>query len=128
MSSLIEQIDALEPGVVRVFRDADDDIGFREAVLFLDGEEIGWVDYKNVFEARVKSGRHTLYAFNRIFKTKAIEFEIQPAERITFQVANVGGIFFKFCMMLCMGIPSIRLQREVADDKRTSRRAKRMVG
>lgn len=112
MSSIVDQIDALEPGTVRIFRDSVLDIGFREAILYLDGEEVGWVDYKHVLELPIKAGSHTLQAFNRVLKSKTVEFEIAAGERITFQVANVGGFLFKFFMMLCMGIPSIRLWRE----------------
>ena len=129
MSSLIDQIDALEPGLIRVFRDSEDDIGFREAAIYLDDEQVGWVEYKHVLEIPVKPGSHTIRAFNRVFNTKTIEFDIQPGERVTFQVANTGGILFKFFMMLCMGIPSIRLSREADKEADSPRHAssKRML-
>ena len=116
MSSIVEQIDALEPGQIRVYRDFAKDIGFREAVLYLDGEQVGNVDYKHVFECPVKPGSHTLRAFNRVMHSKTIEFDVQPGERVTFQVANVGGFFFKIAMLLCMGIPKIRLSIETNED------------
>ena len=115
MAGLIEQIDALEPGLIRVFRDSEADIGFREALMYLDDEPIGSVDYKQIFEVKARPGPHTLYAFNRIFKTDVLSFELGPGERITFQVVNTGGPFFAFFMMLGMGIPRIRLQREASD-------------
>jgi len=115
MAGLIEQIDALEPGVLRVFRDSGDDIGFREALMYLDEEPIGAVDYKQIFEMTVRPGSHRIYAFNRIFKTEPLAFDVKPGERVTFQVANTGGAFFAFFMMLGMGIPRIRLQRESAE-------------
>jgi hypothetical protein len=116
MSSIADQIDALEPGLLRVFRDSDNDIGFREAIIFLDGEKIGWVDYKHVLETPLKPGTHTLRAFNRILHSKPVEFNVGPGERVTFQVANVGGFIFKVLMMLTMGIPSIRLNQETAGE------------
>jgi hypothetical protein len=116
MSSIVDQIDALEPGVLRDFRDSDKDIGFREAIIYLDGEKVGWVDYKHVLEVPIKPGPHSLRAFNRILNSKTVEFTVEPGERLTFQVANVGGFIFKFLMMLCMGIPSIRLNQESAEE------------
>lgn len=129
MSSLIEQIDSLEPGIIRVFRDSEDDVGFREAVIFLDGEQVGWVDYKHVLEVSVRAGSHSLRAFNRVLNSKTLEFDIKPGERITFQVVNFGGFFFKFFMMLCMGIPSIRLTREAEKEADSPKHAtsKRML-
>jgi hypothetical protein len=115
MPGLIEQIDALEPGVLRVFRDSDADIGFREALMFLDDELIGGVDYKQIFETRLKPGSHTLHASNRVFKSEKISFQVNAGDRVTFLVANTGGPLFAFGMMLGMGIPRIRLQLEIAD-------------
>lgn len=125
MPGLIEQIDALEPGVLRVFRDSDADIGFREALMFLDDELIGGVDYKQIFETRIRPGTHTLHAFNRVFKSERITFEIKPADRVTFLVANTGGPLFAFGMMLGMGIPRIRLQMEIADPAEGQRKARK---
>lgn len=115
MPSIAEQIDALEPGVIRVFRDSDHDIGFREALLYLDDEQVGSVDFRHSCEINVRPGTHTLQAFNRIFRSKKLTFDIKPGERISFQTANVGGGCFIFFMMLTMGIPKIHLWREVAD-------------
>ena len=123
MSSLIDQIDALEPGLIRIFRDSEDDIGFREALIYLDGEQVGWVDFKHVLELPIRPGQHTLRAFNRVMNSKVLEFGIKPGERVTFQVANVGGILFKFFMMLCMGIPSIRLTREALEESKAPKHA-----
>jgi hypothetical protein len=125
MSSIVDQIDALEPGQIRVYRDSVKDIGFREAVIYLDDAQVGTVDFKHVFECPVKPGSHTLRAFNRVMHSKTIEFEVQPGERVTFQVANVGGFFFKVAMLLCMGIPSIRLTMEKEDTAPTERTASR---
>jgi hypothetical protein len=115
MPGLIEQIDALEPGILRVFRDSDADIGFREALMFLDDELIGRVDYKQIFEVSIHPGSHTLHAFNRVLKTEKITFDLKPGDRINFLVVNTGGPLFALGMMLGMGIPRIRLQLEVAD-------------
>jgi hypothetical protein len=129
MSTLIEQIDSLEPGTLRVFRDSGDDIGFREALIFVDGEEVGWVDFKHVLEVPIHPGSHTIRAFNRVLHSKTLEFEAKPGERLTFQVANVGGVFFKFFMMLCMGIPGMRLTQELSDEVDSSirKQSKRML-
>jgi len=116
MSSLIDQIDALEPAVLRVFRDSDSDIVFREALIYIDGEQVGWVDFKHLLEVNIRPGNHTIRAFNRVLSSKTLEFEAKPGERITFQVANVGGFLFNFFMMLCMGIPRIRLWRETVQE------------
>ncbi len=126
MPGLIEQIDALEPGMLRVFRDSEADIGFREALMFLDDELIGGVDYKQILEIRIRPGTHTLQASNRVFKTERISFQVNPADRLTFLVANTGGPLFAIGMMLGMGIPRIRLQLEIADPRqRTGRNARK---
>jgi hypothetical protein len=80
----------------------------------VDGEFAASADFKQIVEIRVRAGSHTIQAFNRVFKSKRIAFDIDPGERINFQAANVGGGFFIFFMMLAMGIPRIVLKREVA--------------
>ena len=80
---------------------------------------MGYVDYKHVLEISVRPGAHTIKGFNRILHSKPIDFEIKPGERVTFQVANVGGFLFKFFMMLCMGIPTIRLTREAPEEAKS---------
>lgn len=115
MPGLIEQIDALEHGTLRVYRDSAEDIGFREALLYLDDEPIGNVGFKQIFEMSIRPGHHTLHAFNRIFKTEKIPFEAKPGGWVTFLAVNKGGPLFVLGMMLGMGIPRIRLQLEAAD-------------
>ena len=115
MANIIDQIDALEPGVVRIYRDSESDIGYREALVYLDGELAGSVDYKHVLEIEVRPGEHELYAYNRVFKTHRICFDVRPGERVNFQAANVAKGLFIFFMMLGMGIPRITLVRDRAD-------------
>ena len=114
LTNIIDQIDRMEPGVLRVFRDSDKDIGFREAILFVDSKEAAVVPYRKWVEIPVPAGRHTLHAHNRLFGSERIEFDIKPGERITFQVANVGGWLFAFFMLLQMGAPRIVLTRDAS--------------
>ena len=127
MRTLAEQINELEPAIVRVFRDAESDIGYREAILFLDGEESRSVEFRQYVEIPVRPGPHTLRASNRVFKSKEFSFTVQPGERVTFQVANTGTGFYIFFMLLCMGIPRIELKMEAPEplgraDRQESRR------
>lgn len=110
---IIEQIDRMEPGVLHVFRDSEHDIGFREAVLFVDGKEVAQVAFKRWVEIPVPAGTHTLQAYNRVFRSEQLELDIRPGERLTFQVANVGGWLFALMMVLQMGVPRIVLKPEI---------------
>lgn len=115
MPSIAEQIDALEPAILRVYRDSDQDIGYREALLYLDGQPIGSVEFKQVLEIPIRAGSYVLHAHNRVFRSQKIAFDVKPGERISFQTANVGGGWYIFFMMLAMGVPRIKLWRETAE-------------
>lgn len=122
MPSIAEQIDALEPAILRVYRDSEFDIGYREALLFLDGNPVGSVDFKHSFEMPLRAGTYVLHAHNRVFRSQKIEFTVRPGERVSFQTANVGGGCFIFFMMLAMGCPRIQLWRETPEHAEGSRR------
>jgi hypothetical protein len=115
MKTIAEQIDALEPGIIRVFRDAANDIGYREAILFVDGKESRSVEFRQRVEIPVPPGTHTLRASNRVFKSREYTFTVSPGEVVTFQVANTGRGFYIFFMLLCMGIPRIELLQDVPE-------------
>jgi hypothetical protein len=126
MRTLADQINELEPGTIRVFRDAESDIGYREAILFVDGEESRTVEFRQYVEIPVRPGTHTLRASNRVFKSKEFTFSVAPGERVTFQVANTGRGFYIFFMLLCMGIPRIELRMEAPEKlDRTERQESR---
>lgn len=115
MSSIVEQISALEPGMIRVYRDAESDVGYREVILYLDGRESRSVKFKEIVEIPVRPGTHTLRATNRVFKSAEYTFEVQPGQCVSFQAANTGKGLYVLFMLLCMGIPKIELRMETPE-------------
>jgi len=126
MPTIVEQIDSLEPATIRVFRDSDNDVGFREALIFVDGEQVGQVDYKKMIEVQVRPGHHVIHASNRVVKSHEIAFDLEPGQRITFQAINTGGFWFKALMVaLCLGVPKMRLELEKPDPLDAKQKSKR---
>ena len=100
---------------IRVFRDAEEDIGYRECLVFIDDIHVGEVMPRRNLEFEVEPGWHTIHATNRVRKTQRIRFQAKAGERVTFQVGNTGGAFYDFFSWMQVAIPNIFLKREEAE-------------
>jgi hypothetical protein len=111
------QIETVPPAAkLRVFRDSEEDIGYRECLIIIDGEEVGNVRHRRNLEIELEPGIHVIQACNRVRKTGKLSFSLKPGERITFQVANSGGAFYEFFAWMQVAIPKISLRREMPEE------------
>lgn len=111
------QIETVPPSaILRVFRDSEEDIGYRECLISIDGEEIGSVRHRRNLEIELMPGTHVIQACNRVRKTEKLRFFLKPGERVTFQVANVGGAFYEFLAWMQVAVPKIVLSREEPEE------------
>lgn len=107
------QIETVPPSAkLRVFRDSEEDIGYRECLISIDGEEIGNVRHRRNLEIELAPGPHVIQACNRVRKTEKLSFVAKAGERITFQVANSGGAFYEFFAWMQVAVPKITLRQE----------------
>jgi len=99
------------PGKIIVSRDNPKDIGFREAVIFIDGNQAAVLRPKKSAELDVAPGKHQIQASNRMLKSPVLDFEIAEGETISFSTGNVAGGCFMLFMILQMAAPRIVLER-----------------
>jgi hypothetical protein len=70
-----------------VARDSEKDIKIRGLFIYLDGEEVANLSYRDIFETEVSPGAHRLKATNTLF-TQESEFEVTAGDVVRFQVSN----------------------------------------
>ena len=111
------QIETVPPSAkLRVFRDSEEDIGYRECLIILDGEQVGNVAHRRNLEMELNPGWHVIQGCNRVRKTEKLSFFVKPGERVTFQIANLGGAFYEFFAWMQVAVPRITLRREEPEE------------
>ena len=98
------------PGKIVISRTDSRDIGFREAVILLDGEQVAVLRAGKTAEIEVAAGKHTIRASNRMLKTPVLDIEVAEGETLSFNTANIATGCFTFLMILQMAAPKIILE------------------
>ncbi len=96
--------------LLRILRCAPDDVKYREAIIFLNDTEIANLAYGDEKAIKIEPGIYSIRAYNRVLKSKTIDFIAQPGDIVSFEVANVSSFMYVLLMILQMGPPSMRLK------------------
>jgi len=103
-----------EPARITVTRRSDNDAGFREIFVSLDGEPLTMLQYGDEFTCEVKAGPHRLKAHNTLFwKTRQIV--LRPGEHARFTAINRKGPI-SFGLLFMLGAFPLYLTFERASD------------
>lgn len=114
-----------------VRRDHPRDIGYREAILHLDGVEVENLASGDRFVMGIGPGVHELRAHNRFFRSKAVRFKVEEDDTAFFTVGNIPNGCYALLLFLQMAPPSIVLFQVGANgvaisEDRSGRRAPRV--
>lgn len=96
---------------LRVSRQDDRDIKFRESIIILDGKQVANLKYGQDCELEVEAGRHVIQAWNRAFKSANIEFDLAAGQTASFSTGNLPNGCFAVLMLLQMAPPTVMLRR-----------------
>lgn len=93
-----------------ITRKDERDVKFREAIILMDGEEIANLAYGESRELMIQPGKHTLQAYNRVFRSATLPFEVADRGQVSFSTGNIPNGCFGFLMLLQIAPPSIFLE------------------
>lgn len=93
-------------------RDSPDDVGYRQVILSLDGEEIGELLYRKQLTREIAPGHHRLRAYNTLV-WKTLEFNAAPGEDVRFLITNYSKAGFYFLLGVFGAAPLfLKVERE----------------
>ena len=95
---------------LKVYRDDQRDIRFREAVVLLDDKPVANLAFGKSVILKLEAGTHVLQATNRMFKTKAVSFTVKEDDTQEYVVANIANGCFGVLMLIQMAPPTIILE------------------
>ena len=115
-----------EPARITICRQSQEDAGFREVFVSIDGESVAIMQFGETCTFEVKPGPHRIRAHNTLF-WKTHHIVLRPGEHAKFIAINkTGTISFGLLFMLGAFPLYLTFERETADvttDKLLPRRA-----
>jgi hypothetical protein len=97
---------------ITVTRESDEDVGFREVFVQVDGKDIGMLRYGNSISHELPAGPHRIRAHNTLF-WKTHDVVLRPGEHATFLAANRAG-WGTFGLLMFLGAAPVYLTFERA--------------
>ena len=98
------------PATLTIARQSPQDVGIRQVIVSLDGEEFGVLLNGQSVTKEVPAGDHKL-RFNNTLVWKTVRFEIRPGEHVRFNVTNRAG-FGTYALVATLGVGPIYLRVE----------------
>lgn len=101
------------PGTARVTveRNSPRDVKLRQVHVFLDGKQVGTLDYGSVIELHVEPGLHSIRAYNTLM-SRSLESEAAHGENLEFVVGNrAGGCLLALGATFGIGVLRVFLER-----------------
>ena len=97
---------------ITVSREADEDVGFREVFVQVDGKDVGMLRYGDTISHELPAGPHRIRAHNTLF-WKTHDVVLQPGEHARFVAINRAG-WGTFGMLMFLGAAPVYLTFERA--------------
>ena len=97
---------------ITVSRDADEDVGFREVFIQVDGEDAGMLRFGETVCHELPAGPHRIRAHNTLF-SKTHDVVLQPGEHVRFVATNRAG-WGTFGLLMILGAAPVYLTFERA--------------
>jgi hypothetical protein len=97
---------------ITVSREADEDVGFREVFVQVDGKDVGMLRFGDTLSHELPAGPHRIRAHNTLF-WKTHDVVLQPGEHARFVAINRAG-FGTFGMLMFLGAAPVYLTFERA--------------
>ena len=99
---------------ITVSREANEDVGFREIFVQVDGKDVGMLRFGDTLSHELPAGPHRIRAHNTLF-WKTHDVVLQPGEHARFVAINRAG-FGTFGMLMFLGAAPVYLTFERARD------------
>ena len=97
---------------ITVSRESDEDVGFREVFVQVDGKDVGMLRYGDSISHELPAGPHRIRAHNTLF-WKTHDVVLHPGEHAKFIAANRAG-WGTFGMLMFLGAAPVYLTFERA--------------
>ena len=97
---------------ITVSREANEDVGFREVFVQVDGRDVGMLRYGDTISHELPAGPHRIRAHNTLF-WKTHDVVLQPGEHARFIAINRAG-WGTFGMLMFLGAAPVYLTFERA--------------
>ena len=99
---------------ITVSREADEDVGFREVFVQVDGKDLGMLRFGDTISHELPAGPHRIRAHNTLF-WKTHDIVLQPGEHARFVAINRAG-WGTFGMLMFLGAAPVYLTFERAQE------------
>lgn len=99
---------------ITVSREADEDVGFREVFVQVDGKDLGMLRFGDTISHELPAGPHRIRAHNTLF-WKTHDVVLQPGEHARFVAINRAG-WGTFGMLMFLGAAPVYLTFERAQE------------
>jgi len=97
---------------ITVSREANEDVGFREVFIQVDGKDVGMLRFGDSLSHELPAGPHRIRAHNTLF-WKTHDVVLQPGEHARFVAINRAG-WGTFGMLMFLGAAPVYLTFERA--------------
>ena len=97
---------------ITVTRESDDDVGFREVFVQVDGKDVGMLRYGDSISYELPAGPHRIRAHNTLC-WKTHDIVLRPGEHARFVAANRAG-WGTFGFLMFLGAAPVYLTFERA--------------
>jgi hypothetical protein len=99
---------------ITVCRDAEEDVGFREVFVQVDGADVGMLRFGDTISHELPAGPHRIRAHNTLF-WKTHDVVLQPGEHARFKAVNRAG-WGTFGILMILGAAPVYLTFERATE------------
>ena len=90
IDSVVRDLEKSWTATVTVRRQSEEDVGYREIYVALDGESLGILQHGDTITRETTPGAHRLQAHNTLF-WKTLEFTLTVGEHASFIAVNRAG-------------------------------------
>jgi hypothetical protein len=99
---------------ITVSREAEEDVGFREVFIQVDGKDVGMLRFGDSFSQELPAGPHRIRAHNTLF-SKTHDVVLKPGEHARFVAINRAG-WGTFGLLMMLGAAPVYLTFERAQE------------
>ena len=97
---------------ITVSREAEEDVGFREVFIQVDGKDVGMLRFGDTISQELPAGPHRIRAHNTLC-SKTHDVVLQPGEHVRFVAINRAG-WGTFGLLMFLGAAPVYLTFERA--------------
>lgn len=90
LDGIIEELKKSWTSTLTIRRQSSDDVGYREIIVSLDGDQLAVLKHGDAVTRDVPPGKHRLLVHNTLFR-KTIDFTLNVGEHAVYRTVNRAG-------------------------------------